>query len=783
LHITASEVTITKSTGDACAGRISNRQVYFVFFIASGLCSILYEIVWVRITMAKFSVTTAIISIALSAFMLGLGIGSWGAGTICQKLARRPQFAALRFYALLELLIGVSSFAVPYELSVGRELLLKHSPQLSTPAHYIVSGFLIAISLIPWCACMGATFPFAMAAVKEDGDGGAEKSFSYLYLANILGATAGCTLPLLLVEALGFARTLLVGACMNLLLAASAFLLSFRQTGRFERDVEAESRLRLPAVKWCSLRHSTLLWILLVTGLSSMGAELTWIRLYTPFLGTTVYAFATILGMYLVAMYVGTWLYRKFPRMHLLESELLWIALAGSILLAFVTADPRISITGILRVALGIMPFSGLVGMITPAAIDAYSGGDAKRAGSAYAINVVGCVLGPLLSGFLLLPYLGERVAVFSLALPWLILALKHSLIRLRFHGAVGAPSTLACVLLTITAILPFLFAEGSEQQYDHRQLKRDTTATVIAAGSTHDDKRLLVNGIGMTSLSPNTKVMVHLPMALLPRKPENGLVICFGMGTTHLAMLSWGVRDTAVELVPSVPTLVTFFHPNASASLRSSLSRIVIDDGRSYLERSSEKYDVITIDPPPPVSAAGSSLLYSKEFYAVAKQHLRADGILQQWLFEEDPALLSSVARALAESFPYVRAFRSLDDFGVHFLASMKPIPKLSASELAAKLPQAAAQDLVEWGPASNPKQQFELVLQREVSITALTQRERSLPALQDDRPTNEYFVLRRLSPFWHSTVSGFMILNVIGFIIFMALRLAVRNKSVSHT
>jgi spermidine synthase len=75
------------------------------------------------------------------------------------------------------------------------------------------------------------------------------------------------------------------------------------------------------------------------------------------------------------------------------------------------------------------------------------------------------------------------------------------------------------------------------------------------------------------------------------------------------------------------------FLHADGPDLLRSPLANVVIDDGRRYLERTSAQYDVITIDPPPPVEAAGSSLLYSKEFYATINRRLRPDGILQQWL------------------------------------------------------------------------------------------------------------------------------------------------------
>ena len=78
----------------------------------------------------------------------------------------------------------------------------------------------IGITLVPWCACMGATFPFAMAAIRESGSAASPRSFSYLYLANVLGAVAGAAIPLLLIERRGFQGTLHVGAVLNLCLAA-----------------------------------------------------------------------------------------------------------------------------------------------------------------------------------------------------------------------------------------------------------------------------------------------------------------------------------------------------------------------------------------------------------------------------------------------------------------------------------------------------------------------------------------------------------------------------------
>jgi predicted membrane-bound spermidine synthase len=299
---------------------------------------------------------------------------------------------------------------------------------------------------------------------------------------------------------------------------------------------------------------------------------------------------------------------------------------------------------------------------------------------------------------------------------------------------------------LVIVSIACTLWAEGYEEQFQTRWVRRDSTATVIATGSGRA-KRLLVNGVGMTQLTPVTKMMAHLPLAFLSRSPQKALVICFGMGTSELAMLSWGIDATAVELVPSVPLAVTFFHPDAKTLLQSPRAHIIIDDGRAYLERSSDQFDVITTDPPPPVEAAGSSLLYSKEFYTIAKRHLRPGGVLQEWFPGGESAITASVARAISESFPYVRAFSSVEGWGIHFLASTSPIPDRSASELAARMPSAAVENMMEWGPASNPAGQFKLMLDQEISVNSIIQKNAAVPPLQDDRPINEYFLFRRLS------------------------------------
>jgi len=688
--------------------------------------------------MASFGVTSALLSLVLSAFMAGLGLGSWAAGRLTQlrKAALGPH--AIRVYALAELLIGVSAVVVPAELSWGRHL-LAHFSLAASGNYYLLSGICIAVVLVPWCACMGATIPFAMLAIRTAVPLESERSFSYLYLANVLGAVLGALVPPLIVELCGFHGTLLIAALLNVSLAIAAAALAQR-SAVIAYDSQRFSHTSDPSIP----RSRLLLLLLFATGCTSLGIEVVWVRLFTPYVGTVVYAFATILGTYLLFTFLGSRAYRAWSRENLRVDSWVWGLLAFTTVFAALAASPQFALWKAMAPIFGIAPFSAVLGFVTPMLVDRWSLGDPQKAGTAYAVNVIGCIVGPLISGFLLLPFLSERWVLLLFALPWLVLAfIPASRIQKRAAQPVTAGYRLSLAMLALS-ITAFAVSRDFGTQFAHSIVLRDHTATVVATGEGMH-RRLLVNGFGITELTPTTKFMAHLPLSSLDHDPRRALVICFGMGTTFRSLLSWGIPTTAVELVPSVPKLFGFFHEDAAQLASSPLAHVVIDDGRAYLERSSEQFDVITIDPPPPVGAAGSSLLYSKEFYSVIRSHLSAGGILQQWLPYGDSMTVSAVARALTESFPEVRVFGAVSGPGLHFLASSQPIPIRSATELAVRMPGAAQRDLIEWGPGTTSVENLNMVLQHEFPVSQMIERDPRAPALQDDHPVNEYYLLRR--------------------------------------
>jgi len=727
-------------------------NIFSVFFFLSGFCSLVYQVVWLRLAMADFGVTTALVSIVLSIFMAGLALGSWGGGRLVQRFAARPVRFFIALYAAAELSIGVSGIAVAPLLRGGRSLLAADgsAADWGSLGYYLASGLWIALILLPFCTCMGATFPLAMAAIRGGFHGESPRSFSLLYVANVFGAMAG-TLgsAFVFIELLGFSKTLLVAVAGNFTIGIWALVLSrtpvFSQrfvTNRAAASRDGESTPRLPG--------EVVLPLLFASGLSSLGMEVVWTRQFVPFVGPFVYSFATILAIYLAATAAGSRMYRIWAESPRSAADgTVWRTasiLAGCFaVLPLLAADPRLRLPSeFMRVGYGLAPFCGTLGFLTSMLVDNWSDGDPGRAGRAYAINTIGCIVGPLLAGFLLLPAIGERWTVALLSVPFFALGFLglfagtgNARKQRSFATLAGVAAIVGLLLVTLTRDFESIFPGAV--------VRRDHTATVVAAGAGMQ-KRLLINGIGITALTPITKMMAHLPLASLESAPRNVLVLCFGMGTSFRSALSWGVPVTVVDLVPSVPPLFGYFHADGPALLRSPDARVVIDDARRFLERTRETFDAIVIDPPPPVEAAGSSLLYSREFYETAARRLRPGGILQQWLPSGEPIVEAAVARALDLSFSDVRVFPSVEGWGLHYVASQTPIHRRSAAELAARLPQPAAQDLLEWGPAATAQDQFQRVLGGESGLRKWMDADPRAPVLTDDRPVNEYFWLRHV-------------------------------------
>ena len=420
-----------------------------------------------------------------------------------------------------------------------------------------------------------------------------------------------------------------------------------------------------------------------------MAMEVVWTRAFTPVLRTTIYSFALLLAVYLLATSCGSLLYRR----HLARggarpiSELIAI-MSACVFLPILLNDPRFLMSRpavITRTLLSIVPFCVCLGYLTPKLIDEFANGQPREAGRAYAINIVGCILGPLFGGYVLLPFLGVKQSMLLLGIPILIYFVLHLSEYGRRPAFAVATGLLTVVLFAVAALYSTSYEDRAF--YEVGKLRRDHVATVLAAGSGRD-KNLFVNGISMTNLTPITKIMAHLPLASRNRKPESALVICFGMGTTVRSLSRWDIDITAVELVPSVPDVFDYFFKDAGDVLKNP------ESPRRHRRRApvpAPDRKEVRSDHDRSAAAGGSGrldLLYSREFYRLIKTRLKDDGILQTWFPGGEKLTYEASARAIVDEFPYVRIYHSIENWGYHFSASMQPIEKPSVDEFIARMP-----------------------------------------------------------------------------------------------
>ena len=722
-------------------------QVLSFFFFVSGFCALLYQLVYLRLALSAFGVITPVVSLVLSVFMCGLGVGGLVGGRYIDHLRAKSKISAIIWYGVSEIAIGIGAFAVPASFAYGRGWLLSFG-QASSFEYLALSALIVLVSLLPWTAIMGTTFVFGMAFFREFSDS-ENRTFGLLYTANVAGAVAGTLVTaFVLIEIFGFTHTLRIAAILNFLIGVLAISWGLR---RSKQSTDAPISKPAP-VSTDKKTQLSCYAILFLTGFATMAMEVVWTRAFAKCLWSLVYSFAVLLTVYLCSTAFGSLVYRANVAKSLIKSkEFLLAWCAPFAFLPIVLTDPRLPLSPVLVALFSIAPFSCTVGYLTPMLVDELSKGNEEKAGKAYAINVVGCVLGPLVSGYLLLPVLGAKQSLILLATPFLVFVIYQAA---RLRNASSLALSGASIVLLLLSFFCFSWEDGTDIPVAILGGRppfvfRDHVATTIAYGR-GSSAVLLVNGFPMTNLEPSVKMMAHLPLAFHAKPAQSVLVICFGMGTTFRSALTWDVPVTAVDLVPGVPRMFGHFWDDAAEVLKNPKGRIIVDDGRRFLARSNDKFDVITIDPPQPLMAAGSSLLYSKEFYQTLKQHLQAGGIVQEYMPRQDTLVLSAVTRSMGQSFRYVKIYTLLGGWGYHLFASDEPFPVLTADQVIAKLPPKAIADYEEFVPATDKlsglKADFRTVLAQEVSLPKTLALTPGDMTLNDDRPLNEYFLLRLL-------------------------------------
>ncbi|MHA6417439.1 spermidine synthase, partial [Bordetella bronchiseptica] len=726
----------------------------------SGTAALIFQILWIKQLSLIVGVEVHAIALALSAFFLGLAAGGWWLGRRADR-SLRP----LRLYAAIEAGVAVLALAVTLALARAAPLFVQgeqYSPWLAWLA------VLLLVGAAPFL--MGGTLPVLLRAA---GAGRVGRAGATLYAANTGGAIAGALLPaFLLIPVLGVQGSAWAAAGLNLLAALGACWLDHR---RGAVAGLAEQPVATPAAGEWSPGARLAIGLYSVAGAIAMGYEVLWSQMIVPFMSTRAFAFSIVLAVYLAGLAGGAaWYARWESRLGdpwrvfglliagagvaaLVEAALLgrWLVAAQSVAEAAVVDWTASGLAGmsarfaVAAAAVVLVP-TLLLGAAFPAVlrIAVPPGRRGQGAGAVLAGNTLGGIAGTALTAFVLLPYLGTVRALALLALAaccvgalaaWRAPA-PAAMARALVAALTGAALILAWALPAshLARLLPG--AQGGRLLF-YEENHGGTVAVVESGQGEQRFHRLYIQGVSNSGdAMPSLRYMrlqALLPLIVHAGEPRSALVIGYGTGITAGALSRYpGLRQRVVaELLPGVLHAAPLFQGAYGAAGDPGL-QVRLRDGRRELLASPERYDLITLEPPPP-SAAGVVNLYSRDFYALAARRLNMYGIVAQWL--PLPTQNLDDTRALVASFIEVFPHATLWTTEFHemlLVGSLAPLP-LDAARIAARYAQPGVREALSEVGVDSPAA---LLATWVTDRAGLARFAGQTPAVTDDRPAIEY-------------------------------------------
>lgn len=748
--------------------QVSERKTLLLLFFVSGISGLIYEIVWLRILTRIIGITTYATAVTLAVFMLGLALGSILFGRISDK--RNNQ---LLLYSILQIVIAITAAVTPALFRVSIELYRELYPISShNPLLLLISRILTSfiILLIP-TTLMGGTLPLLTSyLVKRGGKFG--KNFSLLYGLNTFGAVIGVLLSgFITIGFFGEQQTINIGVLLNFAVGITGYLLYrkssiqlYTKRGEKVKISQADSQI--------SPYHDRIRSIVLITiaisGFTALSYEVIWSRQLILFLLTSTYTFSAMLAVFLTGIASGSIIMNRF--VDKLKKPLIFFGFLEMLIgilsisnLYFFEPLAYNTFTKLIAPIILVFPLTFLFGTIFPVASLCYAKSISKSGtstGTLYCFNTIGNVAGSLVTGFLFFGMLGSSKTVIllgfiNLTVGFILIAAERGKFQIP-HIRYIAFFALALVLsIGLKNKDPFLDTIKNEIQKSrgtscdfpcNKEFAEATVTAVVTKDKKH--KFIFLNGVGQTIDCTETKLMAHLPI-LLAENPRDFLVICFGIGTTvRSASIYEDINTTVVELVPAEFECFKYFYDNAEEIQKQKNIRFVADDGRNFLLCSSDKYDIITVDPSPPIYSAGTVNLYSQEFFQLCKEHLKQNGIMCLWLPldetmpDEDGY---SLIKTFYSVFPSVSIWRGPRQWGMYLIGKMKPLDIDINKIKKAFTNQKLLNDIVEVDRTCDTAQKL-LELQVRLQPHEIENILQNAPIITDDYPFTEFPMWRYL-------------------------------------
>lgn len=455
-----------------------------IFFFLSGMTGLVYEIIWTRMLVKIIGGAPFAVSIVLTVFMGGMGLGSFLASRSTDRIAGPKSI--VKIYGILELIIGAFALLVPGIISAIRPLqalLYNNMFDNAAPYHLLTFLFCVVVLSVP-AICMGATLPLLCRFYVLNLDHlGAQAG--RLYGLNTIGAALGALLcGFWAINILGIQGTVLAAAGVNGMIGLACLLLSggkgkrrarVRSTGEYIKVFSKDRTSTRGTPEPSSFERRAALVIFAVTGFCSMAYEVILTKLLGLIVGPTTYSFTIVLVVFIFGLALGSIIFGRLADKTAAPFKLLiWTQMGAAFFilgasqllgnsqlffakLIYVFQDhfALLSLTKALALFVFlIIPtlFLGasfpLVGKIFTRSFSRVG----RSIGFAYSINTVGAVLGSFCAGFLLIPLMGKENSLRLVIATQLLTSLAAGFILLAKRRQKHKP-----IFLAVPAVLGFI--------------------------------------------------------------------------------------------------------------------------------------------------------------------------------------------------------------------------------------------------------------------------------------------------------------------------------------
>ena len=624
-------------------------------FLFSGMPALIYQVVWQRALFSIYGVNAESVAVVVSAFMLGLGLGSLAGGWISSRFPRR----GILIFGLAEL--GIAIFGL-FSLSIFRWL-AAYTAGANLPSVVICS---FALLLIP-TMLMGATLPILVEhLVRRSGLVGA--SVSRLYFVNTLGSALACYFcARFLMRELGQAGAVVLAACLNTIVGGTAYLYGRRKTGASASIPSAPS---LAAGGASPIKLPMAMFLAGISGFLALGFEIAWFRVFSMAAADRAPAFALLLSTFLAGIAAGAYLSEKLTEkaapntVAQVIGVLLLLAGGISAYLPALVATARVHSWSFLAPAPAFFLTAGLLGSVLPLLCQLSVSAD-ERAGSGvslvYVSNILGSVLGSLGIGFVLMQYFGLRQISLQLGIATV---LTGGLVLFIARKESKFPPAWAILLFVATLAAVPLASSRFDLLYEkltfgNRLDSRTTFARLVenrngVIGVTQEAAVFgggVYDGYFRIDPSHDSNLIIRaLALSAFHPAPKRILMVGLSSGSWGQVFANHPQLESLdiVEINPGYLQLIPQY-PVVSSLLQNPKVHIYVDDGRRWLiAHPDARYDAIICNSTYFWRDHASSLI-SVEFFELAHKHLNPRGVFYFNTTESAEAIATAL-----HVFPY---------------------------------------------------------------------------------------------------------------------------------